>query len=144
MGLVAPRYVGSSWTRDGTHVPCIGRWILNHWTTREVLLFPFLTHMFLTRTSLPHISKRLGWDRQPSAPGVGSEGLKPNKVSSVWQSEWQSSEFMIQPHPIRVTNRTFAWECWTPAPFFLWIINHMDALPQTVRCTGLRSETTLR
>ena len=22
--------------RDQTHVPCIGRWILLHWTTREV------------------------------------------------------------------------------------------------------------
>ena len=22
--------------RDGTHVPCIGKWILNQWTTREV------------------------------------------------------------------------------------------------------------
>ena len=35
-GLVAPRHVGSSWTRARTHVPCIGRWILNHCTTREV------------------------------------------------------------------------------------------------------------
>ena len=26
----------SSLTRDTTRVPCIGRWILNHWTTREV------------------------------------------------------------------------------------------------------------
>ena len=34
---VAPLHVESSWTRDGTHVPCIGRWILNHWTSREVL-----------------------------------------------------------------------------------------------------------
>ena len=35
MGLVAPRHVGSSRTRAPTHVPCIGRWILNHCTTRE-------------------------------------------------------------------------------------------------------------
>ena len=27
----------SSLTRDRTHVPCIGRRILNHWTTREFL-----------------------------------------------------------------------------------------------------------
>ena len=27
----------SSQTRDWTHVHCIGRWILNHWTTREIL-----------------------------------------------------------------------------------------------------------
>ena len=42
MGPVAPWHVGSSWTRDRTHVPCIGRRILNHWTTREVLTFHFL------------------------------------------------------------------------------------------------------
>ena len=28
--------MGSSWTRARTHVPCIGRRILNHYTTREV------------------------------------------------------------------------------------------------------------
>ena len=28
--------VACSPTRDRTHVPCIGRWILNQWTTREV------------------------------------------------------------------------------------------------------------
>ena len=36
-GLAAPRHVGSSRTRDRTCVPCIGRQILNHCTTREVL-----------------------------------------------------------------------------------------------------------
>ena len=35
MGLVAPLHVGSSQTRAQTHVPCIGRWILNHCATRE-------------------------------------------------------------------------------------------------------------
>jgi len=35
-GLVALRHVGSSQTRDRTHVPCIGRCILNPWTTLEV------------------------------------------------------------------------------------------------------------
>ena len=35
MDLVAPWHVESSWIRDQTPVPCIGRWILNHWTTRE-------------------------------------------------------------------------------------------------------------
>ena len=36
MGLLDLWHVKSSQTRDGTHHPCIGRWILNHWTTREV------------------------------------------------------------------------------------------------------------
>ena len=34
--------MGSSWTRNLTHVFCIGRWILYHWATREnPLLLPF-------------------------------------------------------------------------------------------------------
>ena len=37
MALAAPRHVGSSRTRDRTHVPCIGRQILTHFATREVL-----------------------------------------------------------------------------------------------------------
>ena len=36
-GLVAPRHVGSSQTRAQTHVPSIGRQILNHCATREAL-----------------------------------------------------------------------------------------------------------
>ena len=35
MGLVAPRHVESSQTRDLACVPCIGRWILNHQPTRK-------------------------------------------------------------------------------------------------------------
>ena len=34
-GLVAPWHVGSSRTWDRTRVPCIGRRVLNHCTTRE-------------------------------------------------------------------------------------------------------------
>ena len=37
MRLVAPRNVGSSGTRARTRVPCIGRRIPNHCTTREAL-----------------------------------------------------------------------------------------------------------
>ena len=38
-GLVASQLVGSSQIRDWTCVPCIIRWILNHWITREVPWF---------------------------------------------------------------------------------------------------------
>ena len=41
--LVAPRDVGCSWTVDRTGVPCVGRQILIHHTTREVLLHVLLT-----------------------------------------------------------------------------------------------------
>ena len=36
-GHVAQKHEGSSWARDRSFVPCIGRRILNHWATREVL-----------------------------------------------------------------------------------------------------------
>ena len=36
MGLFAPWHVGSSLTKDETHIPCFGRWILSHCTTPEV------------------------------------------------------------------------------------------------------------
>ena len=35
LGFTAPRHVELSWSRDRTLFPCIGRWILNHCTTRE-------------------------------------------------------------------------------------------------------------
>ena len=34
-GLSCSEANGSSWTRDGTHVSCINRWILYHLDTRE-------------------------------------------------------------------------------------------------------------
>ena len=34
-GVVAPRHEESSWTRDQTRVPCTGRQILVHCTSRE-------------------------------------------------------------------------------------------------------------
>ena len=40
-GLVAPCHVGSSQTRGRPRVPCIGRQVLNQWTTREALCFEF-------------------------------------------------------------------------------------------------------
>ena len=41
MGLVALRHVESSQIRVQTCVPCISRWILNHWATREVFTLCF-------------------------------------------------------------------------------------------------------
>ena len=36
MGLIALWHVESSWLSDQTHLPCVGRQNLNHWTMREV------------------------------------------------------------------------------------------------------------
>ena len=51
-GLVAPRHVRSSQTRAGTHVPCIGRRILNHCATREVPEIDYHWSSFMVRSLL--------------------------------------------------------------------------------------------
>ena len=55
-GLVAPRHVGSSQTRARTHVPCIGRRILNHCATREAPQTKNLnaTPTTISRTNIDH------------------------------------------------------------------------------------------
>lgn len=44
--LVAPRHVGSSRIRDGTHVPCIGRWILTPGPPGEPQTLDFLRLLY--------------------------------------------------------------------------------------------------
>ena len=58
MDLPAPRHVGSSWTRDRTRVPSIGRRILNHCTTREVpksYIFKFCIILKIKGNKLSHV-----------------------------------------------------------------------------------------
>ena len=50
--LVAPWHVESSRTRDGTHVPYIGRQILSHWTIMEVLTVHFKAVIYIKILSL--------------------------------------------------------------------------------------------
>ena len=40
MSLVALQHVKSSRIRDKNHVPCVGRQILNHWTSKEAQISP--------------------------------------------------------------------------------------------------------
>ena len=54
MGLVALQHVGSSQTRARTRVPCIGKEILNHCTTREVCIYSFYLGTFAQRTQPCH------------------------------------------------------------------------------------------
>ena len=51
-GLAAPRHVESFQTRDWTHVPCTGRQIPKHWTTKEVL---FLFLIFVSIISVAYL-----------------------------------------------------------------------------------------
>ena len=52
IGLVALQHVESSQIRDRTCVLWIDRWILNHWTTREVSGSTFIDHQFYIRMEI--------------------------------------------------------------------------------------------
>ena len=45
LGLAAPQRVESSWTRDWTHVPCNGRWVLIRCSARTVLTLAAPCHI---------------------------------------------------------------------------------------------------
>ena len=46
--LLAVWHLKSSQTRDRTCIPCIGRWILNPWTTREISTWALYGEIFAT------------------------------------------------------------------------------------------------
>ena len=80
MGLVAWWPVGFSWTRDQTHVLCIGRQTPNHWTIRELISPIYLEldllvhgdfHLFGFRRYCHHFPK-FSYQRIP--PLAGFEG----------------------------------------------------------------------
>ena len=83
-GLVAPQHVGSSQTRDQTCVPCTGRQILNHWTTREVQPLSFYQHEF----SKTNIHTSVGVERGRRGKGREEEfcptGNKAPKLIPQW------------------------------------------------------------
>ena len=66
MGLVALWHVGSSQTMDRTCVPCIGRWILNHCTTREVP--ECFLMLFLKQASIDSVARLLVAFQHPLSP----------------------------------------------------------------------------
>ena len=70
----------SSLTRDWTHVPCIGRRILKHWTTSEVPrdwilieLFSFITFVFLQPSLVAQMVKRLPTMRETRIRFLGQK-----------------------------------------------------------------------
>ena len=86
IGLAAPQHVESFWTRDQTCVPCTGRLILIHCTTREVPQFIYLNLLSLTteegfpsppNTELESRSWGQLWAREPGlAAWSGQRGAR--------------------------------------------------------------------
>ena len=75
-GLVSPGLWDlSSPTRDRTWVPCIARWILNHWATREV----------------PEFLVKLGQHHFPNGVDPETSAIYPlTPVSVPWDTRWET------------------------------------------------------
>ena len=84
----SPGHVGSARTRDRTCVPCIARWIFNHWATREVpgLFSAFL--LFILSSSLwnascydvTQASRHLCSPGSPGSPSWGPQTTAPTQM----------------------------------------------------------------
>ena len=80
MGLLASWHVESSWTRDRTHVPCIGRWILPHCATRQVqrqtCMKPYVSTTHIQLFATPWNSMEYSpWSSPGQNTGAGSLSL---------------------------------------------------------------------
>ena len=127
-GLVAPHHVGFSWTRDQTHVPCIGRWILKHWNTSEVLSFSsvtqscpalwepmdcsmpgFLVHHLLPEFSQTHIHW-MGDAIQPSHPLSSPSPPTFNLSQLQGLFQWVSSSHQLaKVSELQLQQQSFQW-----------------------------------
>ena len=75
MDLATLWHVSSSQKRGWTCVPCIGRWILNHWTTSEVLSAPIwwgLVHFHISFSQSGFPSDSNGKESACNAEDPGS------------------------------------------------------------------------
>ena len=78
--------INNSSIRDRTHVPCVGRWILNHWTTREVPenLFIFLMNLNIVSVLKIRIYKVIMSSFFPLLlPGSSEANSKLNNILSM-------------------------------------------------------------
>ena len=129
-GSVAPRHVGSSPTRDQTHVPCISRWIPNHWTTRKVLVLSFL---WLQNHPLPSFAPQprslhcsLGRSGEPPHWHFGHPSHLPEDLAEDfckmqlktlwWKTKNQVLTTALNPLP---TSPNFSL-AFLPTTFFFW------------------------
>ena len=92
MALVALQHVGSSQTRVQTHVPCIGRQILNHCATREV------PSQFFERKSTKMFTQNYGTERSSNLYQVTQ--LANSRGEILIQAAWLQSPILYALLPV--------------------------------------------
>ena len=124
----------SSPTRNRTHVPCIGRPIFNHWTTREVprsLSHWAPCHLLTgcplkTLTTQPHVlrdSESSGATRLSSLPPVG--GSYSSSVSSNSFLAWA-----LRTSSPMLVSTLYPWLAWVVIYRYpVWVSWHILLMP---------------
>ena len=111
LDLAAAQLVDSSWARDHTHVSCLGWQILNHWTTREVLIISFIIwgdnfHIVMYNPNLP-------WNYCP-CPNLEAGILNLQCLKCL---NWNSS-FVPLPTPVCLLSLLLKWT----SPLSIWLL----------------------
>ena len=73
-------------SRDWTHVPCIVRWILNHWTTREVPRCVVLRHQ-----GCGHLL-------------TAATGVMADTMRGCWDGWWPCPRVYVWPHCLSLSS----------------------------------------
>ena len=100
MDLATLWHVSSSQKRGWTCVPCIGRWILNHWTTSEVLSAPIWWglvhfHISVSQSGFPGDS-----NGKESACNAGDPGSIPRSGRSPGEENGYPLQYSCLENPM--------------------------------------------
>ena len=87
MGLAALQHVGSSHTRDWTHVSCTGRWILYHWATREAPV-----HILRTCEDTDTVLVDMCQQRERLMPGILPDNDDTKQTEGFPETSWRPRE----------------------------------------------------
>ena len=129
LGLGAPQHVRFSKTRDQTRVPCTGRRILNHWTTRDV---PSINFSFQYDTNVERwqmLSIYIKSRKDPEITFLVVLIFIPSfipKLTNIWTSNTEDS-FCLFLNYIKVTWHNL-WDCPTFSTKCLYQLTHPTAV----------------
>ena len=84
--------MGSSWPRDRTHVPCIGRWILYHWATSEAPIPPYST---LNAIAITVCVLLLHFDQKPVWTGRPGSNVTSFQNTCFWPTRWKEACMLL-------------------------------------------------
>ena len=118
--LSCPRPGGSSWTRDRTRIPCIGRWFPFHPTTKEVLRhFDFSANLVIPQLQAQFLHISLNW-------------VLPSFFSILFSSWVWSLPAILQPHACR--SSTLSYGASSLLHFLLNLIPFVNSYSFFVAC----------